>query len=70
MQTQLEISGMMCAACAGHVTKALQNVPQVRAVHVKNDPDIAVVEHDDVDTNVLIAAVEDEGYTAQLVAGT
>ncbi len=65
MKTRLEISGMMCQACVGHVTKALQNVPLVRAVHVQNDPDIAVVEHDGVDANTLIAAIEEEGYTAK-----
>lgn len=66
--TQLEISGMMCAACAGHVTKALQSVPGVRRVQVQNDPDVATVEHDGVNVGALIAAIEEEGYNAKPVA--
>lgn len=68
MTTQLEISGMMCAACVGHVTKALQTVPGVLRVQVQNDPDIATVEHDGAEVSALIAAIEEEGYTAKPVS--
>ncbi len=68
MTTQLQIGGMMCAACAGHVTKALQAVPGVQRVQVQNHPDLATVEHDGADVGTLIAAIEEEGYTAKPVA--
>ncbi len=63
--TELKVEGMMCEACVGHVTKALQNVPGVRAVNVDLAAGRATVQHEGAQTPALIAAVDEEGYQAQ-----
>lgn len=68
MKTALQIGGMMCPSCVGHVTKALENVESVRDVQVQLEPQLAIIEHDGADEKVLITAVEDEGYTAHAIA--
>ena len=68
MKTHLEIGGMMCEACVGHVKTALQNVPHVREVQVELASQRATVEHENADMDALITAVEDEGYTAKIAA--
>lgn len=61
---ELKVSGMSCEACVEHVTRALQNVRGVQAVQV-NLPGTARVEGEDLDVAALVAAVEEEGYSAQ-----
>ena len=63
--TELKVEGMMCNACVGHVTKALQNVPGVRTVHVDLKAGRAMVQHEGAQTPALIEAVDEEGYQAQ-----
>ncbi len=63
--TELKVEGMMCEACVGHVTKALQNVSGVRDVTVDLKAGRATVQHEGAQTPALIAAVDEEGYQAQ-----
>ena len=65
MQTiELRVSGMTCGACVAHVSKALQNVSRVRSAVVDLASGAARVEGENLNTAVLIAAVEEEGYGA------
>ena len=63
--TELKVEGMMCEACVGHVSKALQAVPGVRDVRVDLTAGRATVQHEGVQTLALVAAVSEEGYEAQ-----
>ncbi len=65
--TELKVEGMMCEACVGHVTKALQGVPGVRTVNVDLAAKRATVQHEGAETPALMAAVDEEGYQAQAV---
>lgn len=67
MQTTLEVSGMMRQACVGHVTRALQGVTGVQSAMVDLEGKRAQVQHDDVATSDIVAAVEEEGYEARAV---
>ncbi len=63
--TELKIEGMTCGHCANAVRQALAAVPgveQVTEVDVKRG--IAVVQGK-AETAALIAAVEEEGYSAR-----
>lgn len=62
--TELKIEGMSCAMCVGHVTRALAEVPGVKATNVDLEGGKASVQHDGADLAMMIAAVEEEGYTA------
>lgn len=66
---QLKISGMTCGACVGHVTQALQNVPGVQSAVVDLAAAQAVVTGESLDSSLLVAAVEEEGYGASEVSG-
>ncbi len=68
MTTHLKIGGMSCQMCVSHVTKGLQNVRGVRAVEVDLARGAALVEHDQIEVQQLIEAVEEEGYQAQIAA--
>ncbi len=66
MQTiELKVSGMTCGSCVSHVSKALQNVPGVQSAVVDLAGASARVEGENLDLTALVAAVEEEGYTAQ-----
>ncbi len=65
MQITIKVTGMTCGHCTAAVTKALQNVPGVEQAEVKLDPGQAVVTGD-ADPKALLAAIEEEGYEAQL----
>lgn len=63
---ELRINGMTCGHCEKAVTRALSQVPGVtRVVSVSRDEKRAVVEGD-ADPRALAAAVEEEGYQAEL----
>jgi len=62
---QLKVTGMMCEACVGHVQKALRAVPGVQEVTVDLKAAGATVRHEKSDVAAMIAAIEEEGYTAQ-----
>jgi len=63
--TQLIVSGMTCGHCQSAVTKALQAVPGAEHVSVDLQSGAAKIEGQ-ADAQALIAAVEEEGYHAQL----
>ena len=67
MQTEtLNIEGMSCGACVGHVTRALQGLDGVQSAQVSLDDKRAVVSYDPAKVRVdqMVEVVEDEGYTA------
>lgn len=66
--TQLTVSGMTCASCVSHVTRALRKVPGVSGAEVNLATERASVVHDAGTTaESLVAAVERAGYAASLV---
>jgi copper chaperone CopZ len=65
--TELKVEGMMCEACVGHVSKALQSVSGVRNVDVDLKAGRATVQHEGAETQTLVEAVSEEGYSAQAV---
>ena len=68
MSIRLNISGMTCGHCQTAVSNALKSVTGVQNAEVKLEQGTAVVNGENLDTNQLIAAVLDEGYTAQMAA--
>lgn len=61
----LKVTGMTCGHCVAAVTKALQKIPGVDAVEVTLEPGQAVVTGS-ADPQALVAAIQDEGYGAEL----
>lgn len=58
---------MTCGNCVRHAREALAAVPGVTDAEVTLEPGRAVVTHGDETTlDSLIAAVEEEGYDAQV----
>lgn len=67
--TELAVSGMTCASCVAHVGRALRKVPGVGEAHVNLATERATISHDPaVSVQALIAAVENAGYGAAVVA--
>lgn len=66
--TRLKVTGMTCGHCVTAVEKALANRPGVRNASVDLGRGAAEVEYDEtkVAPEQLIAAVEEEGYSAAL----
>ncbi len=66
---KFDVKGMMCVVCQSHVEKAVQNVKGVRNVNVNLLQNSMVVEFDPkiTDTDIIAAAVADEGYEAYAV---
>ncbi|WP_407538296.1 heavy-metal-associated domain-containing protein [Deinococcus radiomollis] len=65
MSTELNITGMTCGHCQTAVTKALRTVPGVQNAQVDLQTGRAIVEGQP-DLQALLAAVREEGYTAQV----
>ena len=63
----LKIEGMTCGHCVKSVTDALEQVEGVSKAEVDLTAGRAVVEYDETqaDPRALVAAVIDEGYTAE-----
>lgn len=68
--TRLQITGMVCDACAGHVEKSLRNVAGVDSVVVDRAAGVATANHMGADDQELLAAVADAGYQAQVIRNT
>lgn len=72
-RTELRVGGMTCGACAARIERIVGRVDGLHA-DVNYATGIATVGHPrDVDTAVLVALVEDAGYTAEPIlssAGT
>lgn len=65
--TKLKVTGMTCGHCEKGVSQALSQVPGVtRVVEVSREREQAVVEGS-ADPRDLIAAVQEEGYAAEVV---
>lgn len=64
--TTLKISGMSCAACVGHVTRALQALDGVQSAEVRLADGQATVTYDPTQVQIsqLQEAVVGEGYEA------
>ncbi len=67
MNHKLNITGMTCVHCQASVQKALETVPGVKKAEVDLSTGTAVIEGD-TDTQALISAVEQEGYSASPAA--
>lgn len=66
MTTTLKVAGMNCSKCVSHVTEALEEVPGVSSASVDLEFGRAEVEHGGLDPLLLIAAIEDAGYSADV----
>ena len=65
---ELKVTGMTCGHCENAVNKALSGLPGVtRVVKVSREEERVAVEGDP-DIEALIAAIEEEGYTAEPLA--
>ena len=63
MEKTLKIQGMMCMHCEAHVKNALEGVDGVVSAKASHEKGTAVVTlSKEVDTEVLIDAVEKQGY--------
>jgi Cu+-exporting ATPase len=62
----LNVTGMTCSACAGHVQKALERTPGVRSSRVDLASKKAIVEYDENQAAVerMIEEIREEGYDA------
>ena len=63
----LKVEGMSCGHCASAVKNALEGLAGVHAARVDLEGKRAEVdfEEDRVQTAAMVAAIEDEGYTAE-----
>ncbi len=60
----IEVLGMKCSMCEAHVNDSIRKsckIKKVKSNHQKNET--VVIAPDDVDLNIIKAAVEKEGYT-------
>lgn len=64
MQTTLKVTGMTCKHCVGAVKQALEQVPGVESADVSLEQAQAVVSGD-ADLSALLAAIKEEGYSAE-----
>jgi|APEBP8051073058_1049385.scaffolds.fasta_scaffold01751_7 copper chaperone CopZ len=64
METKLIVQGMTCEMCVKHVKQGLENVPGVQSAVVDLTTNTATVQSADVDADILIEAVQEEGYDA------
>jgi copper chaperone len=67
MNIKLEIQGMSCGHCQAAVNNALKSVSGVKSVSVSLEGKSATIEGNP-DIQALIAAVQEEGYSAQVAA--
>lgn len=68
--TTLKVSGMTCDHCVRAVSNALGGLEGVRSADVNLENGVAVVSYDEerIGTDRMVAAVADEGYTAEEAA--
>lgn len=66
--TTFTVSGMMCDACVGHVTKALLDLDGVQKADVSLPNNAATVTYDPAKVQIaqMAEAVADEGYEASV----
>jgi copper chaperone len=68
MSIELNVSGMTCGHCKAAVEGALKKITGVNGVEVNLEQGKALIQGENLDTSQLIAAVIEEGYSAQAVA--
>lgn len=61
MKKVINIEGMTCNHCVAHVKEALEGIKGVNVLEVSLDNKKAVIETE-VENNILIDAIEEEGY--------
>ena len=67
-KAKINIDGMTCASCAGHVEKSLSKIPGVKVLNVNPVMGKAFTEvEDSISEKQLIDAVKDAGYEAKEV---
>jgi len=65
-----DVTGMHCEKCVARVKNAIEGIEGVRAAKVTLEPGSALVKMDaEIADNVIIAAVEAEGFKASVPAG-
>ena len=62
MHKILEIRGMMCGHCAGHVARALNSIPGVKAIVDLASKTATVESATPVEDSVLMETVQNAGY--------
>lgn len=67
MKQKFDVIGMSCAACSGHVDKAVRSLSGVNDCHVNLFNNSMIVEYDEkiVNDQMIIEAVEHAGYKAK-----
>ena len=65
-QLELNVVGMTCGHCVLRVENALKNVEGVSEVQVSLETNKAHVSGDPLNSDELISAIQDAGYTATL----
>jgi copper chaperone len=66
--TKLKVTGMTCGHCEKDISRALSQVAGVtRGIEVSRAREEAIVDGNP-DPKALIAAVQEEGYSAEVVA--
>lgn len=63
MSITITVEGMSCGGCEQTVVDALEDVDGVESATADRETDTATVEGD-ADTDSLVTAVEDSGYSA------
>lgn len=58
---KINIDGMSCNHCVSHVKEALEQIEGVKLIEVNLEGKHALVETEVAD-NILISAIDDEGY--------
>jgi Cu+-exporting ATPase len=68
---QLDIEGMTCASCVGHVEKGIRNINGIDLANVNLATEKATVSYDPekVDITNIINAVSGAGYSASVYSG-
>ncbi len=66
MNIELKVSGMSCNHCQAAVDKALKSIQGVTSANVNLANGTASVEGTNINPDVLIAAIVEEGYSASL----
>jgi copper chaperone CopZ len=64
--TRLKIAKLAGATDAAHIEKALEAVPQVKAVRLEPEHSQAVVEHDGANEEEMTRAIRQVGYLARV----
>ena len=62
------VPGMHCGHCEAAVTRELERVSGVESVDVDLETKLVIVRGDTLDDAALVAAIDEAGYDAEVVA--